>query len=520
MILRDLIPHLDNPAVSGSLDTVIDGLTYDSRQAGPGKAFVALRGTSSDGHTYIPKAIEAGAAVIIAEQAPPDDVRVPWVHVKYSRIALAQAAAWFYEEPAKNLAVAAVTGTNGKTTSAFLIQHLLNAGQKRCGLLSTVFYDLGGQREPSTHTTPESLEIQELMARMRGNGCRAVAMEISSHALDQQRVYGLPIAAGVFTNLTQDHLDYHGSMEAYYVAKVRMFEMIAAQPKGVMIINADDAWGRKLITRYENTGRVIRYGYGVGFDFRAVNVRYDLTGTTFELEAKGRTFLVRTPLIGDFNVYNSLGALAAAQALGLNLRETVAHLKNAPQVPGRLERVTETTTKFQVFVDYAHTPDAIENALKTLRAMRPRRIITVFGCGGGRDRTKRPLMAAAAEAGSDICVLTSDNPRFDDPQVIIADAVKGFARPKSHATIVDRREAIKVALENARAGDLVLIAGKGHEDYQEIQGKKHPFDDRRVVRQIMLQIAGVRDAERAEREAERERERQERDAGRGRPYDR
>ncbi|MCW0221288.1 MAG: UDP-N-acetylmuramyl-tripeptide synthetase, partial [Prosthecobacter sp.] len=307
----------------------------------------------------------------------------------------------------------------------------------------------------------------------------------------------------------------HGTMEEYFVAKVRLFETIAKQPKGAMVINADDAWGRKLIARYEDTGRVTKFGYGVGFDFRAVNVRYDLTGTTFELEAKGRTFLVRTPLIGDFNVYNSLGALAAAHALGLNLRETVSHLKNAPQVPGRLERVTEATTKFQVFVDYAHTPDAIENALNTIRALRPRRIVTVFGCGGGRDRSKRPLMAAAAEKGSDICVLTSDNPRNDDPQVIIADAVKGFARPKNHVTIVDRREAIKIALENARGGDIVLIAGKGHEDYQEIQGKKYPFDDRRVVRQLMTQIAGNRDVERAEKLAEREM----REAERRRPFD-
>ncbi|MES2736397.1 MAG: UDP-N-acetylmuramoyl-L-alanyl-D-glutamate--2,6-diaminopimelate ligase [Verrucomicrobiota bacterium] len=515
MILRDLIPHLDNPVVSGSLDTEITGLSYDSRTAGPGIAFVALRGNSVDGHDFIPKAIAAGAAVIISEQAPPDNVKVPWVHVKFSRVALAQAAAFLHGFPAQKLAIAAVTGTNGKTTTAFLTHHLLNAGQKRCGLLSTILYDLGGEQLPSTHTTPESLEIQSLLSQMLNNGCRAVSMEASSHALDQQRTYGLPIAAGIFTNLTQDHLDYHGTMEEYFVAKVRLFETIAAQPKGAMIINADDAWGRKLITRYENTGRIIKFGYGVGFDYRATNVRFDLTGTSFELEAKGRTFLVRTPLIGDFNVYNSLGALAAASAMGLNLRETVSHLKNAPQVPGRLERVTEATIKFQVFVDYAHTPDAIENALRTVRSLRPRRIITVFGCGGGRDRSKRPLMAAAAEAGSDICVLTSDNPRNDDPQVIIADAVKGFARPKNHLTVVDRREAIQIALENARGGDIVLIAGKGHEDYQEIQGKKHPFDDRRVVRQLMVQIAGNRDVERAERQLLREQEKMNR-----RPYDR
>jgi UDP-N-acetylmuramoyl-L-alanyl-D-glutamate--2,6-diaminopimelate ligase len=247
-----------------------------------------------------------------------------------------------------------------------------------------------------------------------------------------------------------------------------------------------------------------------------VNVRYDMTGTSFELEVKGRSFLVRLPLIGDFNVYNALGALAAAHSMGLNLRESVTTLKTSPQVPGRLERVTENATKFQVFVDYAHTPDALENVLRTARALRPTRIITVFGCGGDRDRIKRPLMAAAAEAGSDICIVTSDNPRNETPEAIIADAVKGFTRPKNHASIIDRREAIKTALENAKAGDVVVIAGKGHEDYQEIKGKKHAFDDRRVVRQLMIQISGERDVVRAEREAEKEARR---DAEGGRRFD-
>lgn len=509
MTLRELISYLDNPVTSGSLDTEINQLTYDSRKAVKGVAFVALRGSKSDGHNFIGAAISAGASAIIAEQAPPDDVGVPWVHVKFSRVALAQAAAAIAGHPAKHIAIAGVTGTNGKTTTAFLLHHLLNKGQKRCGLLGTVTYDLGGgQQVPATHTTPESLEIQSLLTQMLDNGCRACAMEVSSHALDQQRVHGLPFAVGIFTNLTQDHLDYHHTMEAYFVAKVRLFEIIAAQPKGQMIINSDDTWGRKLIARYESTGRITTFGFGVHADFRAVNVRYDTTGTTFELEVKGRSFLVRLPLIGDFNVYNALGALAAAHAMGLNLRESVANLQASPQVPGRLERVTESVSKFQVFVDYAHTPDALENVLRTARAMRPRRLITVFGCGGDRDRSKRPKMAAAAEAGSDVCIVTSDNPRSESPETIIADTVKGFTRPKGHLSIVDRREAIKVALENAHGGDVVVIAGKGHEDYQEIQGKKLPFDDRRVVRQLMIQISATRDVERAEREAEREAQRE------------
>ena len=505
MKLRDLIPNLDKPAVSGSLDTEITGLAYDSRKVGPGIAFVALRGTSADGHTFIPKAIALGASAIIAEQAPADDVSVPWVHVRHSRIALAQAAAALHGHPAKSLTIAGVTGTNGKTTTAFLMHHLFNTAQKRSGLLGTVFYDLGnGGRLPATHTTPESLEIQGLLATMRDNGCRACAMEVSSHALDQDRVFGLPFAAAVFTNLTQDHLDYHGTMEKYFEAKVRLFDITAeSSPRSALIINGDDAWGRKLVERFQHTGRVTRFGFGVHNEFRAINVRYDLTGTTFELEAKGRSFLVRSPFIGDFNVYNALGALAAAHGVGLNLREAVKSLQNAPQVPGRMERVSENS-RFQVFVDYAHTPDGLENALRTARALRPRRLITVFGCGGDRDRTKRPKMAAAAEAGSDICVLTSDNPRTEDPEQILNDAKAGFARPQKHAIIADRREAIRAALENAWEGDLVLIAGKGHEDYQDIQGKKHPFDDRKIARYLMQDLKTARAQEREEKAAERE----------------
>ncbi|MFM2178976.1 MAG: hypothetical protein RL015_3074 [Verrucomicrobiota bacterium] len=518
MILRDLISTFDNPVTSGSLDTVIQSLTYDSRKVGKGIAFVALRGTHSDGHDFIDKAIEGGASAVISERAPPDDVKTPWVHVKYSRIALAQAAAALQDYPARQILLAGVTGTNGKTTTAFLLHHLLNKGQMRSGLLGTVTYDLGGGKQvPATHTTPESLEIQDLLSQMRDNGCRACAMEVSSHALDQHRVHGLPFSAGIFTNLTQDHLDYHHTMEAYYAAKVRLFEMIAQQPKGQMIVNSDDMWGRKLITRYESTGRVTKFGFGVHADFRAINVRYDMTGTSFELEVKGRAFLVRLPLIGDFNVYNALGALAAAHAMGLNLRESITSLKSAPQVPGRLERVTENTSRYHVYVDYAHTPDALENVLKTARSLRPRRLITVFGCGGDRDRSKRPKMAAAAEAGSDVCIVTSDNPRSESPEAIIAETVKGFSRSKKYLSLVDRREAIKIALENAHDGDVVIIAGKGHEDYQEIQGKKLNFDDRRVVRQLMIQIQGTRDAERAEREAEMEAQNQQ--AGGRRRYD-
>ena len=295
MILRDIIPYLDKPAVSGSLDTDITGFAYDSRLVGPGIAFVAIRGTHSDGHDFIGKAIELGAAAIFAEQAPADDCTVPWVHVRHSRTALAQAAATLNGFPAKGLTIAGITGTNGKTTTAFLLHHLFNSAQMRSGLLGTVFYDLGdGEHIPASHTTPESLEIQGLLAGMRGNGCRACVMEVSSHALDQDRIHGLPFAAAIFTNLTQDHLDYHGTMEKYFEAKVKLFQITADSSKrSALIINGDDSWGRKLAQRFEHTGRVVRFGFGVGCEYRAINVRYDMSGTTFELEAKGRSFLVR-----------------------------------------------------------------------------------------------------------------------------------------------------------------------------------------------------------------------------------
>ena len=488
MTLRELAASLANPVVSGSLDTEISGIAYDSRKAGPGALFVAIRGTAQDGHDYIPRAIEAGAAAVMAEIAPPEGCAVPWVHVAGTRRALGAVAETFYGKPSSALLSSAVTGTNGKSTTAFLVHHLLNAAHVRCGLIGTMFYDLGGEQAPATHTTPESLEMQQLMAAMRDNGCRAVSMEVSSHALHQERVAGIDFDAAVFTNLTQDHLDYHGTMEEYFRAKCLLFDSVAAS-SGRMIVNADDAWGRKIIARHEDTRRVVKYGFGVGCDFRASNVRYDMTGTTFELEARGRAFLARTPLIGDFNVYNTLAALAAANALDVNLREAVQNMKNAPQVPGRLERVSEGT-RAHVYVDYAHTPDGIVNALRTVRGLRPRRVITVFGCGGDRDRTKRPKMARAAEEASEVCVLTSDNPRTEDPLVIMADASKGFTRG-GHLEIADRREAIRAALELACEGDIVVIAGKGHENYQEVHGKRSPFDDRKIARQLIAELKSM-----------------------------
>lgn len=505
-ILRDLIEGLDRPVISGGLDVEVAGLAYDSRLVKPGFVFFALRGVKSDGHDFIPKALAEGAVAIVAETAPPEDSSVTWLHVKNARVALAEMAAAYKGHPARNMAVGGVTGTNGKTTTAFLLHHLLNHAHRRCGLLGTVVYDVGGDLKPATHTTPESLELQGLLSEMRDRGCVAVAMEVSSHAIDQHRTHGVPFAAAVFTNLSQDHLDYHGTMEEYFKAKSKLFSSTAASRSGKLVINVDDIWGRRLVDAHKEHPGLVTYGLGVAADYRAVNPRYDLTGTSFELEHKGRSLLVRIPQIGQFNVYNSLAALAAAHGMGCNLRDTVKAMQSSPQIPGRMERVTPDNHSFHVFVDYAHTPDGLVNALSTARALRPERIITVFGCGGDRDRLKRPLMARAVEDHSDISILTSDNPRTEDPQAIMDDARKGFTR-SAHALIADRKEAIHTAIKGAREGDIVVIAGKGHEPYQDVQGVKHPFDDRRVARQLVdieIRIKGEKRLEARQRRDDRQ----------------
>lgn len=502
MKLRDLIQKLDKPVVSGSLDAEVRGLAYDSRKVRKGVIFFALRGTKIDGHDFIAKAIEDDAAAIVAETAPPPDCTTPWLHVKDSRAALAEMSAEFFGNPSRQMTIGGVTGTNGKTTTAFLLHHLLNHAQLRCGLLGTVVYDVGGQMRAATHTTPESLELQGLLADMVKNGCRAAAMEVSSHALEQHRARGVKFSAAIFTNLTQDHLDFHGTMEAYFKAKAKLFAIVAADPKGKLVINTDDKWGRMLVDEHKDHPGLLTYGFAVQSTYRVVNPRYDLTGTTYELEHKGRSLLVRTPLIGQFNVYNSIAAIAAAHAMGCNFRDSVRAMANAPQIPGRMERVSADNSKFHVFVDYAHTPDGLINALSTARALRPERIVTVFGCGGDRDRTKRPLMAKAVEEQSDICILTSDNPRTEDPERIMDDACKGFKR-SSFARIPDRKDAIWQAIQNSKPGDIIIIAGKGHETYQDIQGVKHPFDDRKVAKAHLERFQRVKGEWRMEQREQR-----------------
>jgi UDP-N-acetylmuramoyl-L-alanyl-D-glutamate--2,6-diaminopimelate ligase len=492
MILRDLISCLSKVTAAGSLDTEVSALTASSRDVVPGVLFAAIRGTTVDGHRYIDDALASGASVVLAEKAPPNGLAadVTWLHVPDSREAIAALASAMEGHPWEKLSVAGVTGTNGKTTTSYLIHHIMKTVWHRAGLLGTILVDDGESVEATKHTTPGSIELSALLGRMRDHGCRGAAIEVSSHGIHQKRVAGIGFDACVFTNLTQDHLDYHRTLEAYYEAKTAWFQALATDPKGkkpVAVINVDDAHGAELADSLGGKMPVIRYGHGVHCDFRANNFRQSPRGMEFQLTAKGKSFLVRAPLIGRFNESNLIAAIAAANACGIRPREAVTALAQAPQVPGRMENVGNAGGA-TVFVDYAHSPDALENACRTLKELDPRRLITVFGCGGDRDVGKRPLMAAAAARYSDACVITSDNPRSEDPRSIIMQIEKGM-RGKGSRIIPDRAEAITYAVKNSLSGDIILIAGKGHETTQEFSDHSVEFDDRKHAARALRERA-------------------------------
>src|SRR4051812_43618369 len=485
MQLKTLIAALAPRQVIGPVDRVVESIAYDSRRVQRNGLFVALRGEKSDGHQFIEQAVEKGATVVVTEREVPSP-RATCVVVENTRSALADLGAVFYQQPARRLKLAAVTGTNGKTTTTFLIKHICEKAGLRCGLLGTVRYEIADRVLPAVRTTPESLDVYDLLSQMVSAGCKAAAMEVSSHALAQDRVRGLEWDVAVFTNLTQDHLDFSGTMENYFEAKARLFLELAGQnakTKPTAVINLDDPYGAKLVDRLEKKIAVVTYGVGVHADFRASNYHAEFAGTSYQLDARGKSYLVRVPLIGRFNVANSMAALAAASSMGISLRDAILSLGRSPQVPGRLEAVP-AKRQFQVFVDYAHTPDALLNVLKTARELAPRKLIVVFGCGGDRDKQKRPLMGRVADENADFSIITSDNPRKEDPDSIIADAEKGF-RSNHYEKIADRAQAITRAIELAQPRDIILIAGKGHEAYQEFADHTIPFDDIQVARRAL-----------------------------------
>ena len=475
-------------------DIQITGVQYDSRKVRTGNLFVAIRGGQTDGHLFIDNAVENGAVAVVLED---DAIRSDYyflhagvvkIVVPDSRRALALLAANFYGRPSAKLRLVGVTGTNGKTTTTHLIASILEAGGESVGLIGTIDYVVGRERFPATHTTPESLEMNQLLARMVQEGCTAAVMEVSSHALAQSRVAGLDFRVGVFTNLTQDHLDFHGTMESYFQAKKILFDTLGRE--GHAVVNRDDPRAEAIVA--DCAAPVIRYGEGAGADVRPRETELAVGGSRMLVEAHGKTFEIRSPLTGRFNVSNILAASAAGLALGCPPEQIVRGIGGLKSVRGRFEQIP-STAGWTAIVDYAHTPDALENCLRTVAEIRPPghsgRIITVFGCGGDRDRGKRPIMGRIASSMSDVVIVTSDNPRGEDPRAIIDQVVAGVVPRAELHTVVDRREGIRLALSLARAGDVVLIAGKGHETSQVIGTVRNHFDDREEVEQFLSGVS-------------------------------
>jgi len=490
MQLKDLIQALPAASVEGPLDRPVSGITYDSRRVTPGMVFVALPGQNNDGHDYIANAIERGASAIICERNGILFPRTTKIRVPDGREALARAAISYYAHPSSKLKVVGVTGTNGKTTVSFIVKAILEAAGMKSGLIGTVQYEVAERIIPAHRTTPESLDVQQLMAQMIEGGCAACVMEVSSHALEQKRVFGTEFDVAIFTNLTGDHLDYHGSMENYYQAKKKLFTSLGqGMTKGAAIIKIDDAFGARL---YGDTQCEVLLTYGMHKPARllATNIELSREGSRFVVEGPGRNFAVRSPLIGRHNIYNALAAIGAGLALDIPVLKLQAALNAMPAVPGRLEKVL-LGQPFGVFIDYAHTDDALRNVLTTLREITPGKLLLAFGCGGNRDVTKRARMGRVAAELADYTLITSDNPRKEDPEKIAKDVVSGYrsVRPDRCDVELDRRRAIEHIVDKAAEGDAVLIAGKGHETYQEFEDTVVPFDDR-VHAQEALQSRG------------------------------
>ena len=480
---------------AGRQQLEITGVTHDSRAVAPGVIFVAIRGQRTDGASFAQEAVRRGAAAIVSETAEPAALDTPWLRTPDARVALAELAGVVYDKPSESLTVVGVTGTNGKTTTTYLLAAVFDAAEMPCGRIGTVTVRVGpdpADERDASHTTPEAPEVQRLLREMVDRGCRACAMEVSSHALALQRVAGVRFAAGIFTNLTRDHLDFHVDMQQYFAAKRKLFEMLPAGAPS--IVNVDDRWGQDLAA---SLPRVITYGLQRPADVRAVSVQSSLEGLAFQAETPEGALSIRSPLVGRPNVYNILGVIAAAIGLGLKPRAIEAGIARLDGVPGRFQVVSAGPDDVRVVVDYAHTDDALKNLLETARPLTQGRLITVFGCGGDRDRTKRPLMGTVAARLSDLVVLTSDNPRSEDPIRIIEEIKLGIvppadpSAPKRAATPLlvnpDRRLAIEQAIRSAKPGDLVIIAGKGHERYQVIGSRTLPFDDVEVAQAALAE---------------------------------
>jgi len=485
MILGKILPgdRLTQPMAPELAAMDVGGLAYDSRRVAPGDLFFAFPGSRADGRLFAQDAVARGAVAVAAESDPPPELAARWIRVAHGRQALAVAARNFYGKPDEHLGLTGISGTNGKTTTAYLIDSVLRAAGYITAMVGTIEYHVAGRVLPAVNTTPESLDLVRLFADLRQAGGTHATMEVSSHALALGRVYGLAFHTAVFTNLTRDHLDFHGTMEAYFAAKRLLFEGAGGPAPQYAVLNRDDSYARQI--KLHRHTRVFWYGLGQDSDLRARHIASGFQGLRFDVQFGKQRFAVESPLLGKINVYNILAACGAGLSYGI-APETVARgIANLQSVPGRFERVDEGQP-FVVAVDYAHTDDALRNTIAAARGLNPKRVITLFGCGGDRDRSKRPLMGQAAAEASDFVVLTSDNPRSEDPLKIMNDALVGIRRvDKPHAIEPDRAAAIARALKEAREGDVVILAGKGHETYQVLKDQTIPFDDRVVAREVL-----------------------------------
>ena len=474
MKLSEILRDLEILSATADLDTEISGVSYDSRRTEPGDLFVAVKGFSSDGHRFIPAAMEKGAAAVLCEDPPADGT--PCVQIGDCRLGLAIASRNFFGEPAKDLTLIGITGTSGKTSSSYLIKHMLESKSgAKVGLIGTNGHMIGDEFLPSAFTTPESYELQKLFRRMADAGCTHVVMEVSSHSLALERVAGVHFDVALYTNLSQDHLDFHHTMEEYAAAKKKIFSMCSAA-----CVNADDPWAEFMTADADCP--ILSYGIdSADADLCAKNVELSATGVRFSACFAEESAQTSLAIPGLFSVHNALGVMAVGLVLGLPLEDCAAALRDAKGVKGRLESVP-TDGDYAIIIDYSHKPDALENVLKTLRPVTRGRLIVLFGCGGDRDRLKRPIMGAIAADNADLCIVTSDNPRTEDPEAIIDEIMEGFRGKETPVLrICDRVEAIRTAIDKARAGDVILLAGKGHEDYQVVGHEKRHMDEREIV---------------------------------------
>lgn len=503
MRLVELLKNVETVEIVGSSDIEVTGVVCDSRQVRHGYIFVAIHGTNTDGWNFVMDAMERGAVCIVSEHSVSGvgdgfikqqrkngknglGSPVCFVQVADARVCAGRMASAFYGFPSRHLEVIGITGTNGKTTICYMLRKILQDDGRKSGMIGTIEYQVGDRIIPANRTTPDATVLQNLLAQMVASKCRCVVTEVSSHALEQRRVEGIDFDVAVFTNITRDHLDYHGTVEKYFEAKSLLFLGLGRQTKrAVAVINVDNEWGRWLCEMKEKIkAEIVTYGLESDSDVRGIDYVPTPSGSSFRVLSPWGTAEIKTPLIGRYNASNILAAFAVGCILNINVERIASAISGLSFIPGRLERI-ETGLGFQVYVDYAHTDDALRNVLLALRETNPRRIILVFGCGGNRDRTKRPIMGTVAANFADYSIITSDNPRTEDPMQIITEIKAGFGEVSSYEIIPDREVAIARALEMAQGGDVVLVAGKGHETYQEFANRIVPFDDRQVVRRCL-----------------------------------